>query len=80
MKPGIIAVVVIVVIAAVYLLTRGNSVSNPYNQSTANPPTTQTQGIQNDNDLTAASNDLDNTDLNNVDGDLNQNDTDTSAF
>lgn len=80
MKPGIIAVVVIVVIAAIYFLSRGSSVSNPTTQTITNPPTSQTQGIQNDSNLTSASTDLDNTDLNSMDGDLNQNQIDASTF
>lgn len=79
MKAGTIAVVVIVVITAIYLLSRG-SVLNPTNQSTTNSPTSQTQGIQNDSDLTSASTDLDNTDFNSVDNGLNQNDSDASNF
>ncbi len=71
-KAGIIATIIIIVVAGVFFLSRGSSVSNP--------STSQTQGIQNDSDLTSASTDLDKTDLNSTDSELNQNVTDASTF
>ena len=76
----IITAIILVVIGAVYFLSKGSSITNPTNQSATNPPSQQTQGIQNDSDLTSASNDMDNTDVNSVDSELNQNDTDVSIF
>lgn len=79
MKAKII-IVVIVVIAAVYLLSRGSSSTKLANQNTPNPSPSQTQGIQNDSGLTSTSKDLDNIDVNSVDSELDQNQTDASTF
>lgn len=80
MKAGLIAVLIIVAIAAVYLLNKGSTVSNPSYQTVPSSKTTQTEEIQNDSDLMSSSTDLDNTDVNTVDSDLNQNQTDASTF
>lgn len=81
MKKTIITVTIVLVIAAIYFFSRGNSASNPANQNTTNNrPSNQSQGIQNDSDLISAATDLDNTDLNSMDSDLNQNDIDASTF
>lgn len=76
MKSTVIVVVVIMLIGIVYFLSKGSSVSTPIVQT----PTSQTQGIQNDNELTSASADLDNTNLNTVDSELNQSNQDASSL
>lgn len=77
---AVIVAIVLVVIAVGYFLTKSNSVTTPPAQTMTNQPSEQTQGIQNDSELTSAANELDSTDLNSIDSDLNQNDTDSSTF
>lgn len=71
---AMITAVILIVIGGVYFITRGSAVSAPTNQSIT------TSTTQTDSSLTSALNDLDNTDLNSIDSELNQNDTDTSSF
>ena len=68
----------IVVSALVLLLTLKGGTTNTNQQST--PATEQTSQIQNSSDLETAAADLDATNVDSVDGDLNQINQDASTF
>ena len=75
----LVAVVVIIIIAGVLLVVKkanNTSLKNPGNaQSLQND-----QPIQNSNDLNSASSDLDNTNIDGLDHEINQISSDTSGF
>jgi hypothetical protein len=71
----ILAVISVLVIAGYFFVQRRNLTTIPSNSAG-----TQFQRIQNDNDLTKADNELNNTDTNQVDIELNQLSSDASAF
>ena len=75
--PILLIAIIAVVAVTGYLLfvNKGNIAITP-----SNTVTTQNQQIQNDNDLNAAANDLDNTDTGQIDTQLNQLNSEASAF
>lgn len=76
---ALIAVGVAVVIIVLFLLTQKGGLPAPEKPGTQR--TTQSvPAIQNANDLNAVASELDNTDLDGLDGELNQLDTDASTF
>lgn len=76
---AIIAVGVVVVIIALFLSTQKGNLPTPERAGTQK--TTQgVPAIQNTNGLNAAASALDNTDLNQLDKELNQLDSDASTF
>lgn len=72
----LIAIIAVVAVTGYFLFVKkGNIDITP-----SNTATTQNQQIQNDNDLNAAANDLDNTDTGQIDTQLNQLSSEASAF
>lgn len=72
----LIAIIAVIAVTGHFLfVNKGNIAITP-----SNTATTQNQQIQNDNDLNAAANDLDNTDTGQIDTQLNQLSSEASAF
>ncbi len=86
----VIAVVLLIALIAIFYFVKnqgGNPLSNPLTQTSnqsAQETTVTNQAsvpaINSPQDLTTASNDLDSTDINGLNTQLNQNDTDASNF
>lgn len=77
----IIILVVLAVVAGIYWWNNQQSLTSQVTPVSNVAPNAANTDIQTANDLNAASNDLDNTNIDgSVDAGLNQNDTDASSF